>query len=252
MHAIKFFLDKTHYEQSDIVEYKVIHQGYTNNNCLIKTINGSYILRTPIKSHDFVNEFNAYKNYQKIKFYQFDQKSGVYIKPFLEAKHPQLSNKKHLQLIIDEVKQVHSKNITYPIKEQDWFEWIEYNVLDSKVLSLFYKINNKIKNDPKSFTHHDLNQANILIKDNRVFLIDWEWARIDSPYFDFATLALNDKVDEQLLIQYANLDAQKLDNYKFMILVFSHMWCIYMNTKQTLQLKDEIFLKIKKMMTKIM
>lgn len=252
MHAIKFFLDKTHYEEEDILEYKVIHQGYTNNNWLIKTNDGTFILRTPIKRHDFVNEFNAYQNYQKIKFYEFDQKNGIYIKPFLVAEHPQLGNKKHLELIIDEIQQVHCKKVKHKIKQQDWFEWIEYNVLDSKVLSYFYKINNKIKNDPKVFTHHDLNAANILVNNNDVFLIDWEWARLDSPYFDFATLALNEHVDEKLLIKYANLDEKRLDYYKFMILVFSHMWCIYMNTKQTLQLKDQIFLEIKKMMPKIM
>lgn len=253
MHDINFFLQVTNYDKTDIVSYKIIHQGYTNKNFLIKTNDyKTYILRIPLKINDFVNEWNAYCNYQKIKFIYFDLTTGVYIKQFLIAEHPNLKNSQTLKLIIEELKIVHNKKLDYPIKKHNWLEWIQYNELDSNILMFFYKIIDQIKDDKKTLTHHDINAANILCINKQVFLIDWEWARLDSPYFDFATLALDDNVDEKLLIIYANLDYVKLNKYKFIILVFSHMWCIYMNTKKTRDLKNEIFIKIKKMMAKML
>ncbi len=253
MQDIKFFLLLTNYSPAEIVQYKEIHTGYTNRNFLIKTNDQKqFILRIPIKKHDFINEWHAYCNYQKIKFIDFNLQNGVYVKKFLIANHPNLSDKKTLKNIIKELQIVHKKSINQTIKAQDWFEWISYNVLEPNVLRLFYQTADKIKDDIKTFTHHDLNAQNILVKNGKIFLIDWEWARIDSPYFDFATLALNDNVDQKLLIKYAHIDETKLNDYKFMILVFSHMWCNYMNTSETHRLKNKIFINIQKMMAKML
>lgn len=254
MQSIKIFLEKSHYNRSEILEFKPIHEGYTNQNFLIKTNDlKEYIYRIPIKLHDFNNEFNAYKIYQKNKFIDFDLKTGVYIKRLIKGRHPDLSNNEDLKKVIEEVQNVHKLSSNLFIKSQNWFDYIEFNILDSQVLSLFYKLINKLKNDPKAFTHHDLNALNILLvnNDKEVVLIDWEWSRFDSPYFDFATLALNEKVDEKFLIKTAKIDKKKLEEYKFLVLVFSHMWCIYMNTPTTLKLKDKILLNIKQMIQKI-
>lgn len=39
---------------------------------------------------------------------------------------------------------------------------------------------------PKALCHNDLNRGNILIKDQRPYVIDWEYAAMGSPYFDTA------------------------------------------------------------------
>lgn len=119
MPIIKLFLDKTHYSAEDIIENKMIHQGYTNQNCLVTTTDGSFIIRKPLKQHDFQNELFAYQSYQKIKFHLFDVQTGVYIKPFIKAHHPRLDDKQTLKRVLNEITRTHILKAKHPIKEQD-------------------------------------------------------------------------------------------------------------------------------------
>lgn len=59
---------------------------------------------------------------------------------------------------------------------------------------------------PSSCCHNDLVLDNILYSQDRLFLLDWEYAALGDPYFDLAALVLNFNMDQhqtrELLVAY--------------------------------------------------
>jgi thiamine kinase-like enzyme len=62
---------------------------------------------------------------------------------------------------------------------------------------------------PRVFTHGDPHWGNILLREDEVAFIDWEWCNAATPMRDIAVLLL-DEPDESLFENIANLHAERL------------------------------------------
>ncbi|MFA5235789.1 MAG: choline kinase family protein [Bacilli bacterium] len=59
----------------------------------------------------------------------------------------------------------------------------------------------RLGHDPLVFAHNDLVRGNILFKDDRVFIIDFEYAGINHPLFDLASFITENNIDDPTLIK---------------------------------------------------
>lgn len=61
--------------------------------------------------------------------------------------------------------------------------------------------------------HGDLNLSNILLKDNKMTWIDWEYASIGDTYFDYATLCVesNNDIEDQLIKSLERKNSPAID-----------------------------------------
>lgn len=80
--------------------------------------------------------------------------------------------------------------------------------------------------------HIDLTLENILIQDDKIWLIDWEYSAMSSPFWDIATLCNAAELNEQaakkllsLVIETSNKhDFQRLKEYQFISRTLTHCW----------------------------
>ena len=96
-----------------------------------------------------------------------------------------------------------------------------------------FKLYNDICEDGTGYvlSHNDLNKSNLLIEDKFYFL-DWEYAGLNHPYFDIATLChslnLSDENTQLLWNAYSNdgslIDVKKLDQWILFIQYLDLFW----------------------------
>lgn len=79
---------------------------------------------------------------------------------------------------------------------------------------------------PSCCCHNDLVVENILCCENRLFLLDWEYAALGDPYFDLAALALNFNMDER----------------QIQVLLGAYQGCIDASAEQHLRSSKAIYL----------
>ena len=83
------------------------------------------------------------------------------------------------------------------------------------------------------FCHNDLNLSNIIYTDN-IYFIDWDYAGLNHPYYDIATLlnALDLSQDEEkyFLNSYTGthnaMDLDVLDSFKKLALYVEYLWIV--------------------------
>jgi hypothetical protein len=68
---------------------------------------------------------------------------------------------------------------------------------ESKIIAY---INDRLLHDPLCFAHNDLVRGNILFKDTRVFIIDYEYAGLNHPLFDLASFITENNITDPTLI----------------------------------------------------
>ena len=115
--------------------------------------------------------------------------------------------------------------------------------LYSKALSLFKKL--YFDGTPKVLSHNDLNPGNLLWG-NKFYFLDWEYAGLNHPCFDLASLVHNYKLDptqiNDLSIGYGGdqklFAAERLQHWIEFIIYLDEMWKISVNVILE-QLPDE-------------
>ncbi|WP_339672904.1 choline/ethanolamine kinase family protein [Dasania marina] len=77
--------------------------------------------------------------------------------------------------------------------------------------------------------HNDLVAENVLLSDSGLHLIDWEYSALGDPYFDLATVILNQQLSQQdeqwFLHSYSgNINEQKLQQAKQQVRYMEWLW----------------------------
>ncbi|PWK28886.1 phosphotransferase family enzyme [Arcicella aurantiaca] len=95
-----------------------------------------------------------------------------------------------LKTLATRLKVIHKKTIIhsqenpqkYPLEK--WEEHIKANY----PIAPFWKLFENVWNSSQCLVHHDLNGANVLIKDSDVKIIDWEMSEMGHPYLDLCSV----------------------------------------------------------------
>ena len=197
---------------------------------------------------------------QNVLYYDLD--SGILIREFHEGKKildDEIRKKENLISLGDEIKKVHEIE-TENFALNDFKSVVEnYRlILKNKIkndhfLDQGFKIFDSLsyENEFKIFSHNDLTLGNILWN-KKCFFIDWEYASMNSPYFDLASIIssynLNDKEIVHLLGGYNKnnrLDMEKLINWTKFTYFLDYIWktCLIETTKYDEKTLNISFLK---------
>jgi len=197
---------------------------------------------------------------QNVLYYDLD--SGILIREFHEGKKildDEIRKKENLISLGDEIKKVHEIE-TENFALNDFKSVVEnYRlILKNKIkndhfLDQGFKIFDSLsyENEFKIFSHNDLTIGNILWN-KKCFFIDWEYASMNSPYFDLASIIssynLNDKEIVYLLRGYNKnncLDIEKLRNWTKFTYFLDYIWkiCLIETTKYDEKTLNISFLK---------
>ena len=103
--------------------------------------------------------------------------------------------------------------------------------LINKGLNLFEEIYDE--DAPRVFSHNDLNKTNLLLG-SKIYFLDWEYASMNSPYFDIASLAATFNLDNAginiLLEGYSDnfiaINQEKLKKWISFTYYLDYLWRI--------------------------
>jgi thiamine kinase len=224
----------------DVISHVPLSQGLSNENVLIHTIQGKYLLKR-YKDHWPENALEA----QRIL-----SASNICPSPVWLDKQNQLAvfhyfdGSTATDLLIDDVIKklaaVHAYSIV--TEPMDIAQELNGYKCSSVYIEYQQKINaavNFIAAMPieLGFCHNDLIKDNIIVNESGAYLIDFEYAKTNDVYFDLAALSisfeLNEQVDNALLDSYVKYkdeqvgfvkSTDKLNCYKLLFLVLSIGW----------------------------
>lgn len=173
------------------IEHGISNMKYVRGNSNLNFISNKFQIK--IKINDETMNGYEQKVISKIDKYKYDYKfisNKSYIKKFYKGQIKQILSDNELKKLIKEIKNIHSINSD---------ELISYDVdLPGK----------------KVFCHGDLRPKNVIVSDE-IKLIDFEWARKNSLYWDLASIIVNYKLgikQKNLLIkEYGNIDKNSLN-----------------------------------------
>ena len=185
--------------------------GITNNSFKIGLADRYFVLRLPGKNPDLINR-KAEKYNQTVAaeagltlpFLYFDENTGIKISDFeinLTALEPEeLISKKFITKALDVLENLHQTDITFEKcfdhlaffkeihKEEEYKKMAE---IGTYLLEKIEQINQKLVP-----CHKDIYGPNFVLINEEMYLIDWEYSGMESKFFDYGDLCLQQNIQE--------------------------------------------------------
>ncbi|MDC4182145.1 phosphotransferase [Mycoplasma bradburyae] len=230
--ALEFFITHTDYLINDVVSIQEIHNGFTNISYLLKTKDNKQYQVRFAQNNELVSRINEYEVIKLLNndlFIFFDKQTGDCIKKWIPGKEVDYFDKLRLDNLAKAIKQIHQVDISNSsILKINYLAGIDNAKLSTRHKKLYYHLINKYKNLPQTLTHSDLNAHNMLVdQNNQIHLIDFEWSRINTPYFDLANMAresLNLQQAYYLVESYQGLDKTIFNDFLIITCIFALIW----------------------------
>lgn len=262
-HAIEIIEKVLRVNKKDIHNIHTLKKGMTNRSFIFTVKDKRYIMRIPGEGTDkLIDRKEEYDVYQRVKTEPYTEKilylnpdNGYKISEFLESTRNSDANdildvKRSINVLHQFHNQNYQVNHTFDLwKQIDFYESLrnttsayrDYEDTKKRVLKLKPFIKENIER--WSLCHIDANSDNFLIdKNNKVFLIDWEYAGMQDPDLDIAMYAIyagydKEKIDQVIDIYYENKCKENI-RYKIYayIAVGGLLWSNWCEYKQSLGL----------------
>ncbi len=242
LQALSLFLSKTSYKQNDIKKIIECRSSFTNKS--FKFILKKTIFQVRLGCNSLIDRKNELEIYNSLQLpiIFFDIKNGNMIRPWIDGKKFKKWNNNKIQLLVSRLHEMHNiKND----KILNFNAYIFTNLLINDKNNSFYNeyiyLLNKYVNEPKdTICHCDLNPNNILFdrKNNIINLIDFEWSRKNTVYFEIANLAREKMNKKQILYLaklYGNIDLQKLKDYLIISCLYAYQWTLSINDNHAIR-----------------
>ena len=220
--------------------YKV---SYNNNNYFVKICTHNY-LHTDRKSElSIINK--AIEINLAPHLYYFSTETGNMVSSWIHGNMPSLtdfSSTKFLHKLSDSLKSFHSLKCE---KYFNPFEHIRKRITICKNLNLpftriyryasksFNALEIKLTKDPLiGLCHNDLNASNIILSNDNLYFVDYEYSSMGDVFFDLATISwfFTEDSRKQLLTLYfgefKNEYYQKLLDYLFIVKFYNATWSL--------------------------
>lgn len=241
--------------------------GLTNQNYITLIDNELKIIRIPYKNNYAHMDYEQEKKIIDILNQtdiclptdHLDVKSGVKISPFISDlihldKHPNI--KQALSQIAMKLKQLHSIYLdlkVFNIKEK-------YTIYKAASESLLfdtthyeYLLNKLDHYSTTCFCHNDLVNGNLVFKQDTCYLIDFEYAGLNHPYFDLLSVLTENTIEDEYLITHfleayfeRKLTDQEITDCQFFEKIHHLLWCQWAQM-QYKHLQDPIYKEIAEM-----
>lgn len=239
--ANKILESHSKYHIYDIAKSSLIHNGYTNISYYF-LMNDNVELQIRIgNDNNLVNRRNEIAFLQAIDntdFIYLDSKNGNAIKKWIKGVNPDTKLSKKLSFIKklnNKIDDLHKTKVNKKIISHNYLEYLDLAELDKSIKDKYVELVNGVANDPWVISHNDLNPDNIIVNDNQIYFIDYEWARINHPLWDIANYfrEVNMPIWKAHLFALINkINWKKLRDYIFICTCYSYQWTFYMNQSE--------------------
>ncbi|WP_025755233.1 phosphotransferase family protein [Mycoplasmopsis cricetuli] len=210
---------------------KKIPLGYTNE---------SYHFKDEFIQNKKKNKFNHKINYEILKKFNFVpellENSNETIKfRWIDSIQYQF-NDSLLKKMADNLRELHDSKLDFPktnhaARVKEYRKILKNKNINIEVLNKYYKRINLILSHSQNNRplHNDLFQTNILLdKNNKLWIVDWEYASMGDKHFDLAYFItsnnLSEKQEEIFLNQYENYWEEYLYQQKIFIYYLIILW----------------------------
>ncbi len=232
--AISLFVNHTNYIAEDILDINQIHNGFTNISFLIITKNKQkFQIRIGGSNHvvNRKNEERVLKAIHNDTFIYYDNKNGNAIKKWIDGVNPKFEelDDVFLESLALAIRNLHNTNIKDTnIIMHDPFCFINKAVMGNNHVTTYRKLLDKYSYLPLVLSHNDINTRNLIYNNNKVFLIDFEWSRINNEYWDLANFIREEKLPMDKIIKlykyYGGIELPILKDFIYLTTNFAVQW----------------------------
>ena len=136
-----------------------------------------------------------------------DLEKGILIRRFIEGNKfnlNKINSDQQLELLGRAIKEIHKTNYekdavnNFSNSINRYKEILKYKIQKDPILEIGFEIYQDLNHEsyPKVFSHNDLTQENI-IWDHEYVFIDWEYAGLNNPLFDIASIIFSYSLNDQ-------------------------------------------------------
>lgn len=255
--AIEIIQSTFSVDKDEIHNIKTLKKGMTNRSFIFSCKNKRYIMRIPGEGTDeLINREHEYEVYKTIKDYHvgeeilyFNKENGFKITRFIDnARNCDAQNWDEVKKCMQFLKKFHNLKLKvsheFNLMEQvNFYEGLrksnsmydDYDSTKKNIIEL-YRFINECKPE-HCLTHIDANPDNFIIKsDNKILLIDWEYAGMQDPHLDIAMFGIyslydGDEMDKLIDIYFDGKcdlkDRAKIYSYIAISGLLWSNWCEY-------------------------
>ncbi|QIK70349.1 phosphotransferase [Erysipelothrix sp. HDW6C] len=200
---------KKAFKQTPLSE-KFIPSGLTNNNYIVQTPTQKVVVRLPKPGNEAL--FNYAHEAIVLKMIAdadldaptlyFDEKSGVKVSAYIDDAH--VYNNSHIRDAARLIRRLHDLDV---LSGESFDILAKYEMYKKRISTPLYNLEPyedfirhvAISSAPHTLCHNDLVQGNLLFTPDRAYLIDYEYAMDNDPFFDIMSfLTENDIQDPSL------------------------------------------------------
>lgn len=242
--SLPFFTDITSIEKSQL--------GLTNQNYLITTKdNQSYFVRIPYPHNYDIFDYQLEEKVHQLAtdinlpFDSLDTKTGIKISPYVDGvKHlDECDLKVALPKVAKLLQQLHSKpRLQVDFDIQKHYQSFKENTTKALYdLTQYESLLDRLKDYPQRvLCHNDLVNGNVIEVNGHMYLIDYEYACDNHPYFDLLSLITENNIHDQelrllFLESYFNhsISSQLWYDLRFFEAIHHLLWCQWAQMQQS-------------------
>lgn len=208
--------------------------GHKNETYKIENSQGNYFMK--IKRFDGFNHKVKYSEVSKLEYVPtlLEETKEKLVWEFLE-KEDLVLNDVNLRKMAKILYALHNSNVELPSSNhkarlEQYFEEIKNkNDIPSEVHSFYNKAESIIANfDDTTPLHNDPWMNNFVLSNEKVYLIDWEYASLGDKHFDLAFTIdgsyLSIEQEKVFLEAYGEYDEDKLKDAKILVNYLTLVW----------------------------
>ncbi len=244
--------------KEEVIWLEKLDKGISNHNYLAKTSDATYIVRVPkvkhLKDYSLEQEINSLIvplgiNSENVAF---DLKTGIKISKYIDNlktfteyhKNDKIKKTVRLMHTLHQANLVCSSDFNPLDKLEEYLSKINTPLFNLKP---YLKIKDEIKrlSHPKILCHNDWVAGNICFTNKKSYLIDYEYAANNDPYFDVMSFLTendltNDQISEFLKLYFNhNLSISVLNTLKLWEKFHNLLWCSWANMMYDLTLENQ-------------
>lgn len=238
--------------------------GLTNDVYFFHHQNQVYVVNVPnptissiIRDNNFPKVLQLIKPLDiDVEEYYFDEVTGVRITKFIESKNfKEYSGSDKYTKAIQIIKKLHLAKLNIGIefniikKYHSFKKQIQNPLMDFESFEFIFDELKKI-NNPKVLCHNDIVEGNLLYTADRVYLIDFEYAKDNDPLFDIMSFITenninDDKIREEIFKEYFGNRITDKIRYELHVYEKVHhlLWAAWANMMFDIK-KDLVYLNI--------
>lgn len=260
-------IQKTETIANDFIVKQLIKEGPVTRIylCTFEGIESVMRLDKPMAKQLGLNRAVEYDLLKSIQFHGFspqplysDPDEGILVCRYIKGKALSQADIRQTPMLIEVARIIRSIHKLEPIfgvlKLTHFLNQYEAQLSDHRLspflrsgMDLFAELS--LETNALKLCHNDLNHSNF-VSGNNLFILDWEYASLNDPYFDLATVIeyhqLSDSKIEEFINHYSqnseSIDIKKLDQWRQLTDYLSIFWLMMLEKYATMSDKEKAWI----------